>query len=457
MVQPQRLNIAVVGSGVSGLSAAWLLSQAHNVTVFEKDDRLGGHCNTVDLEVNDQNGPRIIPVDTGFIVYNERTYPNLTALFEHLGVATESSNMSFAASVNDGGFEYAGSGLKGLLAQKRNLLRPRFWTMLLDIVRFYRECVSDADKPENANLTLGEYLTKNGYSRTFLTDHIYPMASSIWSSTSAEIHGYPLTAFVRFFSNHGLLETQADKRPQWRTVTGGSRSYVSQISKLTEGTFLVGTGASKIKRSPNEVTVLGTDGQTRTFDHVVIAAHSNQALKILGDAAPEEKALLGAIRYEKNQAILHTDETLMPRRKNAWASWNYISDGKDNTTRLVCLTYWMNLLQNIDRDQPIFVTLNPDREPHPSRVKQVIEYEHPIFDQAALDAQKELWALQGTNRTWYCGAYFGYGFHEDGLQSGLAVAESLGGVARPWTVENPSGRICMSGAPSTSRPTAAAA
>lgn len=457
MQHDQKLNIAVVGSGVSGLSAAWLLSKSHNVTLFEKDGRLGGHCNTADIQVDGPTGPRSIPVDTGFIVYNERTYPNLTALFDHLNVATERSNMSFAASVNDGGFEYSGSGLKGLLAQKRNLLRPRFWTMVLDIIRFYRECVADSTKPENMDLTLGQYLKKNGYSESFLTDHIYPMASSIWSATFEEIRGYPLTAFVRFFSNHGLLETKAERRPQWRTVSGGSRSYVNQIAGAIDGTIRVGTGVQDISRSPAEVSIRTTDGQMHTFDHVVIAAHSNQALHMLGDASASEQTLLGAIRYEKNKAFLHTDTSLMPRRQRAWASWNYISSGTDDSTRSVCLTYWMNLLQNIDQDYPVFVTLNPDREPDPAKVAQTFDYEHPIFDQAALNAQQDLWSLQGTNRTWYCGAYFGYGFHEDGLQSGLAVAELLGVVKRPWMVEQESGRICMSGPPHHLAATAEAA
>lgn len=457
MQHGQKLNIAVVGSGVSGLSAAWLLSQSHNVTLFEKEGRLGGHCNTVDIQLDGPRGPRTIPVDTGFIVYNERTYPNLTALFSHLGIATEPSNMSFAASVNNGGFEYSGSGLKGLLAQKRNLLRPRFWTMVLDIVRFYRECVADSTRPENSNLTLGHYLKKNAYSESFLADHIYPMASSIWSATFEEIQGYPLTAFVRFFSNHGLLETKAGRRPPWRTVTGGSRSYVNEIAAATEGTILLGTGVQEISRSPHEVSIRTTDGQTRTFDHVVIAAHSNQALHMFNDASDAEQALLGAIRYEKNKAFLHTDASLMPRRRRAWASWNYIATGADDNTRAVCLTYWMNLLQNIDPDYPVFVTLNPGREPDPAKVAETFDYEHPIFDQAALNAQQDLWGLQGVNRTWYCGAYFGYGFHEDGLQSGLAVAELLGGVRRPWTVEQESGRICMSGPPEHISATAEAA
>lgn len=457
MQEGKRLKVAVVGSGVSGLSAAWLLSQRHDVTIFEKDNRLGGHSNTVDIDVDGPAGRKTIPVDTGFIVYNERTYPNLTALFDHLNISTDASNMSFAASLNNGGFEYSGSGKKGLLAQKRNVFRPRFWTMVRDILRFYRECVADAEKPEHATLTLGGYLALNGYSDGFIRDHIYPMASSIWSATFEEIRGYPLTAFVRFFSNHGLLETQPEKRPQWRTVTGGSRSYVERIASEISGEILANTPVVGITRSGHGVSIQSGDGKTRDFDHVVIAAHSNQALALLDDASQHERDLLGAIRYEKNTAFLHTDQSLMPQRRRAWASWNYISSGGDDQERLVCLTYWMNLLQNIDQDYPIFVTLNPDRAPVAEKIAQTIEYEHPIFDEAALKAQRDLWALQGDKQTWYCGAYFGYGFHEDGLQSGLAVAELLGNVRRPWSVENESGRICGTGIPPAPSATAAAA
>ncbi len=439
-------KVAIVGTGVSGLAAAWLLNKTHDVTVFEKESRIGGHCNTVDVEFDGPRGRRVIPVDTGFIVYNERTYPNLTALFDHLGVATEDSRMSFSASVNDGKFEYSGSGLKGLLAQKRNLVRPRFWNMVWDILRFYRECVEDAKLPENANLSLGEYLNRAGYSDSFLRDHIYPMASSIWSATFEEIRSYPLTAFVRFFSNHGLLETKKHMRPKWKTVTGGSRTYVERMAEEFAGKIRTGCGVSAIARTSNGVVISTEDGHQEDFDEVVIAAHSNQALAMLSDATPEERHLLGSIRYELNKAILHTDVSLMPRRRKAWASWNYISAEPDDHDRLVCLTYWMNSLQNIDRDYPVFVTLNPHREPDPSRVVQYFDYEHPIFDQAALNAQQTLWDLQGSNHTWYCGAYFGYGFHEDGLQSGLAVAEALGSDRRPWLVENESGRICMAGA-----------
>lgn len=440
-----KLKIAIIGSGISGLSAAWLLNQGHAITVFEKDGRLGGHSNTVDAVIDGPKGRQSIPVDTGFIVYNERTYPNLTALFKNLDIATEESVMSFSASMNAGRFEYSGAGLTGLLAQKRNLVRPRFWSMVLDILRFYRECVDDAEKAENAGLTLGDYLKKHGYSDSFLRDHIFPMASSIWSATFEEIRGYPLTAFVRFFSNHGLLETKPDRRPKWRTVSGGSKSYVDRIAADFSDNIRLNTAVVGVTRSADGVSIATDDGATHKFDHVVFASHSNQALAMLTDPSQEERRLLSSIRYEYNRAVLHTDQSLMPRRRRAWASWNYISAGQSDQSQLVCLSYWMNLLQNIDRDYPVFVTLNPHREPDPTKTLQSFDYEHPIFDQKALDAQKQLWALQGSNRTWFCGAYFGYGFHEDGLQSGLAVAEQLGGLKRPWTVTNESGRICMAG------------
>jgi predicted NAD/FAD-binding protein len=437
------LKIAVVGSGVSGLSAAWLLNQNHNVTVYEKEGWIGGHCNTVDVTVDDHGTPRVIPVDTGFIVYNQTTYPNLTALFDTLGVKTELSDMSFAASLNNGGFEYSGNTLWTMLAQKRNLVRPRFWNMVWDIMRFYRECVPDAARPENANLTLGEYLMRDGYSEAFLRDHLLPMGSAIWSASLKDMRAYPLSSFVRFFKNHGLLELQDSKRPKWRTVTGGSREYVKTIVNTLGKNVRTNCPVISITRNVNGVTVTAADGSVETYDHVVMASHSDQSLRMLQDASAEEQRLLGAIRYERNTAILHTDTAMMPKRKRAWASWNYLSETGDCDTRLVCLTYWMNLLQNIDHRFPIFVTLNPHREPKAEKIVARFEYDHPIFDKAALEAQQKLWSIQGSNRTWFCGAYFGHGFHEDGLQAGLAVAEALGGARRPWSVAEESGRIYL--------------
>ncbi len=439
----KRLNIAVVGSGVSGLSAAWLLNQNHNVTVYEKESWIGGHCNTVDATVDDNGTARTIPVDTGFIVYNQTTYPNLTALFDTLGVKTEFSDMSFAASLNNGGFEYSGNTLWTMLAQKRNLVRPRFWNMVWDIMRFYRECVTDAAKPENANLTLGEYLLRDGYSEAFLRDHLLPMGSAIWSASLKDMRAYPLSSFVRFFKNHGLLELQDSKRPKWRTVTGGSREYVKKIVETLGNKVRTNCPVTSITRNANGVVITAADGTIETYDHVVMASHSDQSLRLLQDASANEQRLLGAIRYERNTAILHTDIAMMPKRKRAWASWNYLSETGDCDTRLVCLTYWMNLLQNIDRSIPIFVTLNPHREPKAEKIVARFEYDHPIFDKAALEAQQQLWSIQGTNRTWFCGAYFGHGFHEDGLQAGLAVAEALGGARRPWNVAEESGRIYL--------------
>jgi predicted NAD/FAD-binding protein len=308
-------------------------------------------------------------------------------------------------------------------------------------VRFYRDAVADAGRAENLGLTLGEYVIREGYSVAFLRDHLLPMGSSIWSASLKDMRAYPLAAFVRFFKNHGLLETSNRRRPQWRTVTGGSREYVRQLTEGFADRIRLNSPVVALRRMPNRVDVTVAGGHTETFDQVVIASHSDQALAMLSDASPTERRLLSAMRYERNSAMLHTDESFMPRRRSAWASWNYSSTEDATESRLVCLTYWMNMLQNIDRRFPLFVTLNPHRPPKPESVIASFEFDHPVFDMAALDAQQELWALQGVNRTWFCGAYFGHGFHEDGLQAGLAVGEALGGLRRPWQVENESGRI----------------
>ena len=420
------------------MAAAWLLSRRHQITVFEAADWVGGHCNTVDVPLPDG---RRIPVDTGFIVYNERTYPNLTAMFHHMGVATELSDMSFSASVDNGRFEYSGTSLRTMLAQKRNLVRPRFWNMVLDIIRFYRDAVTDVGRSEYAGVTLGAYLSREGYSESFLRDHLLPIGSSIWSASLNDMRAYPLAAFVRFFKNHGLLETRNSWRPPWRTVTGGSRAYVERLTADFADRIRLRSPVTSICRTPTRVEVTVAGGATEFFDDVVIATHSDQALAILRDPSFAERGLLGAIRYERNHAVLHTDEAFMPKRRKAWASWNYLSASGDTDTRLVCLTYWMNILQNIDLQFPLFVTLNPHERPRAGTEIASFDYDHPIFNTAALEAQQALWSLQGVNRTWFCGAYFGHGFHEDGLQAGLAVGEALGGVRRPWDVADESSRI----------------
>ena len=435
------MRVAVIGTGVSGISAAWLISHRDDVTVFEKGPWIGGHCNTVDAAYNGGGREHIIPVDTGFIVYNEKTYPNLTALFRHLDVATEPSDMSFSASVDNGRFEYSGYSMRTMIAQKRNLVRPRFWNMVWDIRRFFRDVAADVEQPANRRMALGTHLAANGYSEAFLRDYLLPLGSSIWSASLKDMRAYPLEAFVRFFKNHGLLEAKQKDRPQWRTVTGGSRAYVRKLTSSFQDRIRLNCGVRALARHADYVDLTLDDGSVERFDRVIVAAHSDQALAMLADPSPAEGRLLGAIRYERNHAVLHTDASFMPKRKKAWASWNYISSAKDADSRLVCLTYWMNLLQNIDPCFPLFVTLNPHREPVAGTRIAAFDYEHPIFDHAALDAQQQLWTLQGVNRTWYCGAYFGHGFHEDGLQAGLAVGESVSGGRRPWQVDDESGRI----------------
>ena len=434
-VPPQPLNIAIVGTGIAGMSAAWLLSMSHSVTVYEKDRRMGGHSNTV--EVSDSNSS--IPVDTGFIVYNEANYPNLVALFKHLGVPSKPSEMSFAASVDDGALEYSGSGLAGLFAQKSNILRPRFWRMLGDIWRFYREGPAIMEMPGGDEESLGDYLDRQGYSHAFVYDHLLPMAAAIWSTAAHEMRDHPASAFIRFCSNHGLM--QVANRPQWRTVDGGSREYARRLTQAYAGNIRVGSGVRCISRNGRDVIVEDQFGRIGAYDHIVIATHADQALAMLSDPSADERKLLGTFGYSRNTAVLHQDPQLMPRRRNVWSSWNYLSrSGQDGASR-VCVTYWMNRLQGLVSTEPLLVTLNPNRDPDPRKILRTFEYEHPSFDIGAMNAQRRLWDLQGVRNTWFCGSYFGAGFHEDALQAGLAVAETLGGVRRPWTINGQSDRI----------------
>ncbi|MBL8584614.1 MAG: NAD(P)/FAD-dependent oxidoreductase [Rhizobiaceae bacterium] len=436
------LKIAVVGSGISGLSAAWLLSSRHEVSLFEAEKRIGGHSNTVDA------GHSF--VDTGFIVYNEQTYPNLTALFDHLEVRSKPSDMSFAVSLDGGRLEYSGTGLAGLLAQPSNVASPRFWRMMRELLRFYRQ--APADIAAAGDISLADYLDAKGYGSAFRDDHLYPMAAAIWSTPSAEIGNYPAAAFIRFCDNHGLLKLTG--RPVWRTVEGGSRQYVKRLAARLQGKVFAGCGIRSIARRAGGAWLTDAEGIVRRFDHVVIATHADQALRMLADARPDETAILGRFGYCRNEAWLHSDPCLMPRRHRAWSSWNYLAEGRGETRKL-SVTYWMNRLQGLPDDTPFFVTLNPTVEPEPSSVVCRNTYEHPVFDAGTALAQRSLWSLQGIRNTWFCGAYFGAGFHEDGLQSGLAVAEALGGVRRPWAVADESGRIHISVAPPRSDAVAA--
>lgn len=428
------MRIAVVGSGVTGLVAAWALSQTrdgetHEVVLFEAEPRLGGHSHTIDVTI----GGRETPVDTGFIVYNTHNYPHLMRIFSDLGVKTEASEMSFAVSVGQGAFEYSGSW-RGLIGQPSNWASPRYWSMVRDIVGFYRNeperlaNLRDARFEDNP-LTLSDLIRDGGYGADFADRHILPMAAAIWSSSVESILNFPAHTFLKFFDNHGLFSI--NDRPQWRTVSGGSRSYVDKISAQVSGDIRLASPIASLARTADGVTVVTVDGQRDDFDQLVLATHPDQALSILGAEATEaERDVLGHFKYQPNEAVVHTDRKLLPRRKSLWSSWNYISDGNDQS-RAVCVTYWMNRLQNLITDKPLLVSINPHIPIDEDAILQKMMYRHPVMDVSMLKGQGLLPEIQGSLNTWYCGAWCGYGFHEDGATAGLAVASALG-RPMPW-------------------------
>lgn len=423
------MRIAIIGSGISGLGAAWLLAPRHEVTLYERNSYLGGHTNTVDV---DYDGAKL-SVDTGFIVYNERNYPNLTAWFAELGVPTRASDMTFAVSLDGGRLEYGGTAGQ-LFAQPGNLLRPRFHRMLADLVRFYRSAPAVLRTADGS--TLGGYLDRNGYSDAFVNDHLLPMAAAIWSCSPTTMLEFPVHSFVQFCDNHGLLNFI--DRPQWRTVQGGGREYVRRAAARLSGRVDLSSPVQSVRRADGGVFVRAADGQERVFDQVILACHGDEALSLLADPDADERRVLGGFRYQRNHVVLHRDPALMPRRRRVWSSWNYLGEGGDRQRR-VAATYWMNRLQGIEDRHPLFVSLNPLHDPEPATVFGEFSYDHPVFDQTARLCRQQLGAIQGARRTWFCGAHLGYGFHEDGFRSGISVARALGAQV-PWPSDVPAAR-----------------
>lgn len=421
------MRIAIVGTGIAGLATAWLLNRRHSVTVFEAEARLGGHTNTVSIPLDGVD----VPVDTGFLVYNEPTYPLLSRLFTHLGVPTEASSMSFSASIAEGALEYGGGSVAALLAQRGNLLRPAFLRMLLDIRRFNQAGLRHLQAPPDGDETIGQFLTQHGFGRGLADWYLLPMAAAIWSAPVASMLDYPARSFLSFFANHGLLSVSGHHA--WRTVTGGGRQYVERLVAEFRPRIRLGTPITSVSRWAGGVEIIDARGERSRFDQVVLACHADQSLAMLKDASPVERSLLGAFRYQPNRAILHRDAALMPRRHAVWSSWNYLAGRSADPGRRVSVTYWMNRLQNLPTATDVFVSLNPLREPDPSLVHAELAYAHPVFDQGAVAAQRRVAEIQGHGGVWHAGAWLGYGFHEDGLRSGVAVARCLD-VAPPWEV-----------------------
>jgi len=415
----RRMRIAIVGSGIAGLGAAWLLQkQGHAVTVFEAEPRAGGHTHTVDVTLEGVTHP----VDTGFLVFNDRTYPHLIALFAELGVPSVASEMSFSVRDDGSGLEWAGTSLATLFARPANAFTPAFWSMLADILRFNRETTRALAAGSLPAVTLGAYLASRRFGRPFRDSYLVPMAAAIWSSPAREILDFPLPTFVRFCHNHGLLGI--NDRPLWRTVQGGGRVYVRRIVERLADVRL-GCPVRQVRRRAHGVEIDSPGAAGERFDAVVLACHSDQALQLLGDPSADERRLLAQVRYQPNRVVLHTDAALLPRRPRAWAAWNYLAADDPEGQRPVSVSYLINKLQPLPFRTPVIVTLNPAIEPDPRAVIDEYEYSHPLLDARAVAAQDGIVHRQGRHNTWYAGAWLGYGFHEDGLRSAHAVAASI--------------------------------
>lgn len=426
------MRIAVIGSGISGLGAALALDGCHEVFLFEKADRFGGHSHTVDVAFPG----RTIPVDIGFIVYNEANYPNLAGLFAHLGVATKESDMSFGFSLDGGRMEWSGDGLDTIFAQRANALKPRFVRGVLEILRFNRLAREHLAAGRLQGVSLGAWLARERFSAWFRDCYILPMGGAIWSTPLGDMLDFPMENFAAFFDNHDLLKGMAERR-RWRTVAGGSRDYVARITDRLGARARRGAAVVAVDRRAGAPRLTFADGARAVFDAVVLACHGPQARALLADPDPQERAILARFRTAANRVVLHSDPALMPVRRKVWSSWNFLSGGPAaDARRPTPVTYWMQRLQGVDPAFPLFVSLNPGREPDPARVHAVSSCDHPVMDQAAFDAQRAIGAIQGRGGIWYAGAWLGYGFHEDGLRAGLAVAAALG--ARPaWAPAMP--------------------
>jgi predicted NAD/FAD-binding protein len=421
-----KTRIAIIGSGISGLAAGWLLRNTAEVSLFEAEARFGGHSHTFGV----CEGGREIPIDTGFMVFNRPNYPLLSRLFDELGMRSYATDMSFSVSLDRGRLEYAGSSVGTLFAQRSNLGRPTFWRMLGDILRFNRAARALlSDRSPDSGDCVGDFLDRHRLGERFRQDYLYPMAAAIWSCPRAAIAAFPARSFARFFANHGLINIS--DRPQWQTLEGGSRAYVSRLVSDLGSAARAASPVRAVRRSADGVELLLDDAGWLSYDHVVFACHADQALRLLGDATPSETAMLRSVPFQSNRVLLHRDPALMPVRRSVWSSWNYLDGSARSGDEAVSVTYWMNSLQRLPTRSDYFVTLNPVRDPEPRSVIAEFDYHHPVFDMASLQLKSRLETVQGRRGTWFCGAWTGYGFHEDGMRSAVDVALKLG-ASLPW-------------------------
>lgn len=412
------MNIAIIGAGISGLTAAYYLREKHNITVFESAPRIGGHTATVDIE----HQGRDYAIDTGFIVYNDWTYPRFIELIDALGVDTQATEMSFSVRCDSSGLEYGGNNLNTLFAQRRNLLRPNFHRMLHDILRFNREAVRDLESGSiAADTTLGEYLTENRYGDAFTYQYLLPMGCAIWSASTESMIEFPLLFFTRFFNNHGLLSV--NDRPQWRVISGGSKNYLEPLTRDFRDSIQLNARISSVRRRQDAVELVLANGRIQSFDQVIFGCHSDQALQLLSDATQAERDALTAILYQSNEVVLHTDDALLPQRRLAWSSWNYWL--RERYQQRAVLTYDMNILQGIESDATFCVTLNATEAIDPNKIIETFNYSHPVFSLDSVAAAAKIDNFNGLNRSWFAGAYLGNGFHEDGVVSGRRVADAI--------------------------------